>query len=109
MGLENQAPWWYHMPEHLSWSSCSPPISEDPGEAILELLTTVVFAFAPGLIAPVWWFQHCQGRDAHQDEHQTVDRHMHLVGKVYNHNMGKTSIAALLLAEPDLTSQVRPR
>lgn len=33
---------------------------------------------------------------------------MHSVGKVYNHNVGKTSIAALLLAEPDLASQVRP-
>lgn len=38
-----------------------------------------------------------------------MERHIHSVGKVYNHNVGKTSIAALLLAEPDLASQVRPK
>lgn len=33
-----------------------------------------------------------------------MDRHIHLgvgVGRLYNHNTGKTSVAALLLAEPD--------
>ena len=49
-----------------------------------------------------------------QDEHQTVDRNIHLRGEraggeVYNHNTGKTSVAALLLAEPDLASQERSK
>lgn len=45
-----------------------------------------------------------------------MDRHIHsrgwggrAVGEVYNHNTGKTSVAALLLAEPDLASQERSK
>lgn len=84
---------------------------------MMELLTTVMSAFAPGLIAPVVVVATlCQGRDAHvkMNTKQWTDTSIRggggrAVGEVYNHNTGKTSVAALLLAEPDLASQERSK
>ena len=74
-------------------------------------------SFAPGLIAPVVVVATlCQGRDAHvkMNIKQWTDTSIQGGGRsagreVYNHNTGKTSVAALLLAEPDLASQERSK
>lgn len=71
--------------------------------------------FSPGLIAPkLLWLQHrSQGRDAHvkMNIKQWTDTSIWGVGvgEVYNHNTGKTSVAALLLAEPDHAPKRDPR
>lgn len=100
------------MPEHLSWSSHSLHISEDLGEAILELLTQSCCFFSRSHSPCCCGCNTLSGkRCSCQDEHQTVDRHIHLggLGRFIAITRERLQLLHFYLAEPDHAPKRDPR